>query len=76
MTQTLRHSLLTMQGHLFELSGLKGYDSKIFIETFMKSSIVKGLDRDFDYMQWDGNEYSMELVSLDNKYVKKGDLYV
>lgn len=54
--QALRTPLSKMQGLLFELSGLKGYDSQIFIETFMKSQIAKGLDRDFDFMQWAGKD--------------------
>lgn len=75
--QALRTPLSKMQGHLFELSGLKGYDSQIFIETFMKSQIAKGLDSDFDFMQWAGKEYIME--RMEEEYpqgcVKDGTVY-
>lgn len=60
MYQKLKYSLSQMQGKLFELSGQKGYDSELFIRTFMNSSIAAGLDSDFDYMQWAGKEYILE----------------
>lgn len=49
-----------MQGHLFEMSGKLGYDSEAFIQCFMFSDLAKGLDSDFDYLQWAGKEYILE----------------
>lgn len=57
---TLRTHLCEMQGKLFEMSGCEGYDSELFIKTFMNSDVAEGLDSDFDYSQWAGKEYLME----------------
>lgn len=61
--QRLKNTLSEMQGKLFELSGLKGYDSEQFIKAFMNSKIAEGLDSDFDYMQWAGKEYILERMA-------------
>ena len=58
--KVLRRSLSEMQGALFEMSGVEGYDSETFIRVFMHSKISEGLDSDFDYTQWAGKEYIME----------------
>lgn len=60
MDHSLERSLSEMQGHLFEMSGELGYDSKTFIKSFMNSNIAKGLDDEFDFMQWAGKEYIFE----------------
>lgn len=57
---TLGLSLSRMQGSLFEMSGVEGYDSQAFINVFMNSKIAEGLDSDFDFTQWAGKEYIME----------------
>ena len=66
-----------MQGKLFELSGNAGYDSEKFIKTFMKSKIAKGLDSEFDFMQWAGKEYILE--RMQDEYpegcIKGGKIY-
>lgn len=51
-----------MQGKLFERSAEEGYDSKIFIKTFMKSDIAKHIDYEFDFLQWAGEEYILETM--------------
>ena len=61
----LKHTLSEMQGKLFELSGIKGYDSEKFIKAFMNSEIARGLDSEFDYMQWAGKEYIFEKMTED-----------
>lgn len=61
--QRLKNTLSEMQGKLFELSGLKGYDSEQFIKAFMNSKIAEGLDSDFDFMQWAGKEYILERMA-------------
>ena len=59
----LKRILSEMQGKLFELSGINGYDSEKFIKAFMNSETAKGLDSDFDYMQWAGKEYILEKMT-------------
>lgn len=56
----LRTHLCEMQGKLFEMSGSEGYDSELFIKTFMNSAVAENLDSDFDFSQWAGKEYLME----------------
>ena len=74
---TLKCALSGMQGKLFEQAGSKGYDSEKFIKVFMNSKIAKGLDSDFDYMQWAGKEYILEKMSEDypEGCVTGGDVY-
>ena len=60
MDKDLRRSLSQMQGSLFEMSGMQGYDSETFIKVFMNSKIAEGLDSDIDFTQWAGKEYIME----------------
>lgn len=60
MGQEIKQPMAEMQGRLFELSGKLGYSSEAFIRTFMNSDIAKGLDAEFDFMQWAGKEYIME----------------
>lgn len=62
MESKLKSSLSDMQGKLFEMSGDLGYDSEAFIKSFMTSDIAKGLDCEFDFMQWAGKEYIMERI--------------
>ena len=73
----LKYPLSEMQGKLFELSGVKGYDSEKFIKTFMNSEIAKGLDSDFDYTQWVGKEYLLEKMEEDHPEgcIKGGVVY-
>ena len=62
MDRSLQLSLAEMQAKLFEMSGKLGYDSEKFIKAFMNSDIAKGLDSEFDFMQWAGKEYIMERI--------------
>lgn len=62
MENKLKSGLADMQGKLFEMSGDLGYDSETFMKTFMTSAIAKGLDSEFDFMQWSGKEYIMERI--------------
>lgn len=73
----IARELSEMQGKLFELSGNLGYDSELFIKTFMRSAIAKGLDSKFDFMQWAGKEYIMERMEDEFKEgcVKTGKVY-
>lgn len=72
----LRSPLCQMQGNLFQLSATYGYDSEQFIKTFMKSSISKGLDSDYDFTQWAGKEYLFERMMEENpEGFKKGFVY-
>jgi len=53
----IERQLCDIQGRLFELAFGKGYDSPSFISTFMKSETAMMLDRDYDRLQWAGEEY-------------------
>lgn len=48
-----------VQGRLFELASEAGYDSRKFIETFMKSEIASHLDMNYSFYQWSGEEYML-----------------
>lgn len=60
MERILQLALSDMQGRLFEMSGREGVDSEKFIKEFMNSDMARGLDSDFDFMQWAGKEYIFE----------------
>ena len=53
----LELKMCDIQGRLFELSGVNGYDSVPFIKAFMTGDIAKGLDSKFNRLQWAGEEY-------------------
>ena len=73
----LRRSLSQMQGSLFEMSGMQGYDSETFIKVFMNSKIAEGLDSDFDFTQWAGKEYIMERMKEEypEGFVRQGTVF-
>lgn len=77
MEKILQSSLSEMQGQLFEMSGELGVDSAAFIKAFMNSDIAKGLDSDFDFMQWAGKEYILERMQdeLPEAFVSGGKVY-
>lgn len=52
--------LCDIQGRLFELSSIQGYDSEKFVCSFMKSEVAKSLDSKYNRMQWAGEEYLLE----------------
>lgn len=66
-----------MQGKLFQRSAEEGYDSEIFIKTFMRSDIAKHIDNEFDFLQWAGEEYILEKMEDELKaiLVKSDKLY-
>ena len=53
----LQLKLCDIQGRLFELSAINGYDSAAFIKAFMTSDVARGLDSKFNRLQWAGEEY-------------------
>lgn len=77
MDKQLQPTLSEMQGQLFEMSGELGVDSTKFIKAFMKSAIAKGLDSEFDFMQWAGKEYILERMQdeLPEAFVKGGVVF-
>ena len=77
MDKQLQPTLSEMQGQLFEMSGELGVDSTEFIKTFMKSDIAKGLDSEFDFMQWAGKEYILERMQdeLPEAFFKGGVVF-
>ena len=63
MLDSLELSLCRMQGHLFELSAEKGYESEVFVKAFMNSGIAADLDKEFHHTQWAGEEYLLSRLS-------------
>ena len=71
---TIIKKLCSIQGRLFELSTIKGYDSEKFINTYMKSDIAKHFNSKYDGLQWMGEEYILDL--LEEVYpLQKGNVY-
>ncbi len=77
MVESLKTMLSDMQGKIFEMSRVKGYDSESFISAFMTSQIADDLDADFNHMQWAGKEYVMDRIEreLKEKLIKGGEVY-
>ena len=71
----LQLKLCDIQGRLFELSGIKGYDSIPFIKTFMNSDVAKGLDSKFNRLQWAGEEYLLAEVEDIAPLPKSGKIF-
>lgn len=68
--------LCDIQGRLFELSLKNGYDSPIFVETFMNSRAASALDDIYDRLQWAGEEYILEELNEEAAGLKKaGETY-
>ena len=76
MLDSLESSLCQMQGHLFELSAEKGYDSEAFVKAFMNSCIAEDLDKTFNHTQWAGEEYLLSRLAEEHpEAIRKGTLY-
>ncbi len=56
----IESKLCDIQGRLFELSVMKGYDSESFVKCFMSSKVAEDLDSSYNRMQWMGEEYLLE----------------
>lgn len=55
--------LCSIQARLFELSVLKGYDSKNFITEYMNSDIARHFNSSYDDLQWRGEEYILDYMN-------------
>lgn len=64
---SLQLKLCDIQGRLFELSSLQGYDSEKFISLFMASEVAKNLDSKYNRMQWAGEEYLLDEVVAESE---------
>ncbi len=53
-------NLCKRQGKLFALASAKGYNSKKFIQSFMKSELAKGIDSVYNRFQWVGEDYWLQ----------------
>lgn len=73
MLGTLELTLCKMQGNLFVTAAKQGFDSELFIKTFMKSATAEDLDKEFSHMQWAGEAYILSrLKDEDNERLKQG----
>ena len=71
---TIINKLCSIQGRLFELAVIKGYDSEAFIYAYMKSDIARHFNSKYDGLQWMGEEYILDLI--EEKYsLPKGYVY-
>ena len=65
-------NLCKRQGRLFALASAEGYNSKKFIQSFMKSELAKGIDSVYNRYQWVGEDYWLqELMDEIKKPVPK-----
>ena len=71
----LQLKLCDIQGRLFELSRIKGYDSIPFIKTFMNSHVAQGLDSKYNRFQWAGEEYLLAEVEDIAPLPKSGKIF-
>ena len=71
----LELKLCDIQGRLFELSGVKGYDSGTFIKAFMTSEVAQGMDSKFNRMQWAGEEYLLAELAETVELTKTGNVF-
>ena len=71
----LQLKLCDIQGRLFELSRIKGYDSIPFIKTFMNSHVAQGLDSKYNRFQWAGEEYLLAEVEDIAPLSKSGKIF-
>ena len=71
----LQLKMCDIQGRLFELSGVVGYDSATFIKAFMTSEVARGLDSKFNRMQWAGEEYLLAEIADTAELTKGGTVY-
>ncbi len=75
MISLLQDTLCETQAELFLLSGEKGYDSKSFIEGFMKSSVARDMDREFSHTHWAGTAYLMDRLETERGGFPSGEAY-
>ncbi|MCD7955484.1 MAG: CRISPR-associated helicase Cas3' [Lachnospiraceae bacterium] len=68
-----KRQLCDIQGRLFELALKSGYDSPIFIKTFMNSRAAECLDDTYDRLQWAGEEYILEELEEEAAGILKKD---
>lgn len=66
--------LCDVQGRLFELALIRGYDCKDFIEKFMNSKTAAALDEIYDRLQWAGEEYILEELNEEVGGLKKAGI--
>ncbi len=71
----LSYKMCDIQGRLFELAAKEGYDSEIFASAFMKSDIARGLDSEYNRMQWMGEEYLLEELVASYGIPRNGNTY-
>ena len=62
--------LCTVQGRLFELALRGGYEIEGFVDKFMASSVARGLDSDYNRLQWSGEEYILHRVEEECELVR------
>ncbi len=75
MSKSLELTLCDTQGKLFELSKEYGYNSEMFIKSFMTSDVSADMDKDFHHVQWAGKEYIMSRMEDELPLVKDANCF-
>lgn len=65
--------LCDVQGNLFQLAATSGYDPVAFVDTFMQSEVAKGLDSDYNRLQWSGELYILHRLEEEVTLAKGGE---
>lgn len=69
----MEHDLCNVQGKLFQLAATSGYDPVAFVDAFMQSEVAKGLDSDYNRLQWSGEVYILHRLEEEVTLARGGD---
>lgn len=64
--------LCDVQGNLFQLAAANGYDPIAFVDAFMQSEVARGLDSDYNRLQWSGEVYILHRLEEEVTLAKGG----
>lgn len=67
--------LCDIQGRLFVRAAKTGYSSEDFIRAYMNSAVAKGLDSEYNRMQWAGEEYLLEELQDEAALKMDGEIW-
>ena len=69
----LELDLCNVQGRLFQLAVTNGYDPVAFIDAFLQSEVAKGLDSNYNRLQWSGEVYILHRLEEEVPLAKGGE---
>ena len=68
----LEHDLCNVQGRLFRLAAASGYDPIAFVDAFLLSDVARGIDSDYNRLQWSGEAYILHRLEEEVALAKGG----